>query len=192
MSWIRMLLLCQPLLVLAADAAAPGWTLERLMETLAAVETIDATFTERKELAILREPLVSTGILRYRAPAYLQKQILQPQQENYEIRDDWLSIETSAEGRQDFYLRGYPLLRAFVEPVRAILAGDLRTLRRYYRVQLQEQAEDWLLRLEPVDKEIAKYVTAIVIRGRYDRLLSVETLETGGDRSLMTITSRQD
>ena len=192
MNWLRVFLLCQPLLVLAADTAAPARTLEPLMETLAAVDTLDAAFTERKELTILREPLVSTGILRYRAPAYLQKKILQPQQENYEIRDDWLSIETPEEGRRDFYLRGYPLLRAFVEPVRAILAGDLRTLRRYYRVQLQEQAADWLLRLEPADKELATYVTAVVIRGQHDRLLSVETLETGGDRSLMTITSRQD
>ena len=175
------------LAVTAGQVPASPWTLQQLMESLAAVKAVNATFREQKELAILQKPLVMTGIRRYRSPAYLKKQTLPPQEESYEAAADWLVIETPAEGRRQFSLNGYPLIRAFVEAIRATLAGDLQTLERYYQVQLQGQTTDWTLRLVPIDKEIADYVTAIIIHGQGNRVLSIETLEAGGDRSLMTI-----
>jgi hypothetical protein len=184
---IRWLLLWVSLAATAGQVPTSPWTLQQLMESLAAVKTVNATFREQKELAILQKPLVMTGILRYRSPAYLKKQTLQPQEESYEADEDWLVIETPAEGRRQFSLNGYPLIRAFVEAIRATLAGDLPTLERYYQMQLQGLATDWTLRLVPVDKEITDYVTAIIIRGQGNRVLSIETLEAGGDRSLMTI-----
>ncbi len=181
--WVPWVLLA----VTAGQVPASPWTLQQLIESLAAVKTVNATFREQKELAILQKPLVMTGNLRNRSPDYLKKQTLQPQEESYEVNEDWLVIETPTEGRRQFHLNGYPLIRAFVEAIRATLAGDLPALERYYQVQLQGQAAAWTLRLLPIDKEIADYVTAIIIHGHDNRVLSIETLETGGDHSLMTI-----
>jgi hypothetical protein len=187
MKWMPLLLMWISLSVRADTLPSSAWTPEQLMRSLAAVTAVDATFTEQKELAILQEPLITRGILRYRAPSYLKKQILQPYTESYEVDQDWLVIETPTEGQRHFQLRGYPLLRAFVEAIRATLAGDLQTLERYYQVQFQGQAAGWTLRLEPGDAEMARYVLAIVIHGQENRLLSIETLEANSDRSLMTI-----
>jgi outer membrane lipoprotein-sorting protein len=181
------LLLWVSLAATAGPVQTSPWTLQQLMASLAAVKTVNATFREQKELAILQKPLVMTGMLRYRSPAYLKKQTLQPQAESYEADEDWLVIETPEGERRQFSLNGYPLIRVFVEAIRATLAGDLPTLERYYQVQLQGQAADWRLRLVPVDKEISEYVSSIIIGGQGNRVLSIETLETGGDRSLMTI-----
>ncbi|MFO1429425.1 MAG: LolA-related protein [Candidatus Competibacteraceae bacterium] len=183
MKTLLWLLLCIPVVT----AAEQSWTLEQLMQTLATVKATDATFREQKQLAILQQPLVTAGTLRYRAPAYVRKQSLQPYQEIYEIDEDWLTIETPTEGRRQFYLPGYPLLRAFAEAIRGTLAGDLAALQQYYQVQLQGQATAWTLRLQPTRQEMAEHISAIVIQGRQERVLSVETLETGGDRSLMTV-----
>jgi len=157
------------------------------MQWLSQVDKVSAHFRERKELAILEEPLEMTGILRYRAPDYVKKQVILPYRESFEVQGDRLFIDTPEAGQRQLSLPGYPALHAFVESFRATLAGDLGGLERYYRVRLDGEATAWRLRLEPLDQEMAQYVTAIIIRGSNDQVLSIETLETGGDRSLMTI-----
>jgi hypothetical protein len=156
------------------------------MSTLAQVETINARFSERKELAVLEDPLLLTGTLRYNAPHYLQKHTLTPHDERYTVEQDWLTIETS-EGQRNLYLPGHAEVGALVEAIRATLAGDLATLQRHYLLQLAGQPTAWTLRLEPLAEQMAEYVSAIIFHGRGAQVLNVETLETGGDRSVMTI-----
>ncbi|MDG4555654.1 MAG: outer membrane lipoprotein carrier protein LolA [Candidatus Competibacter sp.] len=184
-SWLLLLLGGWPLGLSAADG-----TLDQVMRVLAAVPTVQAAFREEKTLAILQEPLVSSGMLTYRAPAYLRKQTLQPRPEEYEADDHWLTVETPTDGRRQFDLNGYPQLRPFVEAIRATQAGDRTTLERYYRLDFQGALADWSLRLTPRDPEFARYLTAIVIRGRAAWIDSVETLEADGDQSLMTVSPR--
>ena len=157
------------------------------MASLAGVESVHARFKEEKHLEILDEPLVMTGELRYRAPHYLEKRTLQPHPERYELDGDWLVVETPDQGRRHIALRGAAPLRALVEAIRATLAGDLATLRRYYRIRADGRAEDWTLNLEPVDAQVSGYVSALVIKGRRDRVVSVETREADGDRGLLTL-----
>lgn len=179
------LLLWWPLAVPAADEG-----LTEVMRALATVKSLEAAFREEKTLAILQEPLITTGQLYYRAPAYLRKWTLRPQPEDYAADGDWLTLETPDGGRRDFNLNGYPQLRAFVEAVRATQAGDRATLERYYRLEFQGALAGWSLRLTPREPEAANYVTAIVMRGRGEWIDSVETLEPDGDRSVMTVTPR--
>lgn len=169
-------------------AVENDWTLEQLMATLSTVDRVDAHFEEQKTLAILEEPLISKGMLRYRSPGYLTKQTLEPHQESFEVDGDWVILETPEEGRRHFSLKGYPSLRALVESLRSTLAGDLKNLKRYYRPQLQGKPADWTLRLEPLDKKIADHVNAILIRGHTNQIVSIETREAGGDLTVMGIT----
>ncbi|MEZ5585122.1 MAG: LolA-related protein [Candidatus Competibacteraceae bacterium] len=173
-------------LFVACAGATEAWDLNQLMHTLAQVKAMNARFQERKELAVLAEPLLLAGTLRYQAPHYLQKHTLQPHEERYTVDQDWLTIETS-EGQRNLYLPGHAEVGALVEAIRATLAGDLTNLERYYRLQLQGSPSAWTLRLEPLNKQMAEYVSAIIFQGQGERVLNVETLESGGDRSVMTI-----
>jgi Outer membrane lipoprotein carrier protein LolA-like len=170
--------------VLPADDA---WTLPQLMEALAAVTEVDATFFELKELAVLETPLESSGILRYRAPDDMKKEVLYPEPMRYTITRDQLVIEQPGGKRETIPLDRYPLLRVLSESMRATLAGDQQTLERLYRVSMSGDVGDWTLRLEPIDPDIARHVIAIVISGSSNQVLLVETLESRGDRSVMTI-----
>ena len=163
-------------------------TLAELMKSLSGVSAVSAHFRETKELAMLQEPLYASGILRYRAPDYVKKQTLLPQPELLEIQGDEVLIDHPEKGRHQLSLDDYPAIRAFVESFRATLAGDAATLERYYRVQLTGDAVSWRLHLQPREAEMAEYIEAIVIQGEADRILTIETLETNGDRSVMTIT----
>ncbi len=175
-------LLCWPLTVVATDEA-----LTEVMRMLAGVKSLEVGFREEKTLAMLQQPLIATGRLYYQAPAYWRKQIVQPQPEDYAADGDWLTVETPDGGRRDFSLNGYPQLRPLVEAIRATQAGDRAALERYYRLDFQGAPAEWTLRLTPLDSTAAHYVAVIVMRGRNERIFSIETLEPDGDRSLMTL-----
>lgn len=171
----------------AADAQPEAWTVETLMATLAQVQQVDAVFEERKEMAALETPFVSSGFLRYRAPSLLEKVVLNPTPAYYRIDGDQVTVDVAESGRRDFAIDQYPGVRALVEAIRATLAGDQATLEAYFRVTLTGRRDEWLLRLEPRNDDIARRVYAVLISGSGDRLLQIETLESGGDRTVMTI-----
>ena len=145
--------------------AEEAWTLQQLMELLAAVTEVDATFIERKEMTVLETPLETSGVLHYRAPDELEKEVLYPEPMRYTITRDQIVIDQPGGKQQIFPLDQYPLLRVLTESLRATLAGDQATLERFYRLTFSGEPEDWTLRLEPTDPDIARRVVAIVIRG---------------------------
>ena len=87
-----------------------------------------------------------------------------------------------------FGLDQYPAVRAFVESIRGTLAGDLKVLRRFYRVELEGSLSDWRLHLLPSDPQMAELVQKVVIGGAGGQVRRIEILEASGDRSVMTIT----
>jgi hypothetical protein len=174
--------------VVAVGARGAPFTLQTLMNALAEVESVDAAFREIKEVPILDEPITLTGILRYRAPDYVKKQVLLPQRETIEISGDQVYIDSAKRGQHRLRLGDYPGVGAFVESFRATLAGDIDSLTRYWRVDLDGDFDRWHLRLEPIDAAMAEQVESILIRGRQRRLLRIDTRQSDGGRSVMTIT----
>ena len=183
--WIGLLLAIGSTVGVADDDG-----LVQVMRALAAVSTVQAAFREEKTLAILQEPLMSTGLLDYHAPDFLRKRTLYPQPEEYEADGNWLTVETPTTGHQQFDLNGYPQLRSLVEAIRATQSGNQAALDRDYRLEFQGTPSDWILRLTPRAPEAAQYVSVIILHGQQAWIHSVETREPDGDRSLMTITER--
>jgi outer membrane lipoprotein-sorting protein len=170
-------------------AAAADWGVEQLMQALAAVKSSKARFVERKHMAILNAPLESSGTLVYVAPARLEKHTLAPRAESLVLDGEDMTI-TSAEPsrRRMLNLQDYPLIRAFVESIRSTLAGDLPTLTRFYQVELVGSERKWRLTLKPSEPEMQEVVREIRISGESNSIRAIETIETNGDRSVMTIT----
>jgi outer membrane lipoprotein-sorting protein len=170
-----------------ATIHAEPWSVEQMMAAMARVRSERAYFEEEKHLAILQQPLHSTGELAYRAPDHLRKATLTPQFESLEVNGDWLQVADSSQSQQRLYLPGYPLLQALVEAVRSTMAGDLDRLARFYAIGFEGQAEAWTLRLAPNEAEVRQYLEGVVIQGRDNRIATVETREADGDRTVMTV-----
>lgn len=171
-----------------AQGAAAEWSMADLMRGLRAVESSKARFSERKELAILSEPLESSGTLVYRAPDRLEKHTLAPERESLVLDGSRLVLENAERGwRKSFALHEHPLVWAFVESVRSTLAGDLPTLERFYSVELEGSEPDWRLVLRPREPAMKDVVREIRISGGGTWISRIEILEAGGDRSVMTI-----
>lgn len=167
-------------------AAAEDWTVERLMQTLGKQSSGQATFSERKYLAVLDQPVESSGELRFRAPDRLEKITLKPRPESMVLEGNTLTV---TRGKKQLVLRlsDYGEVAAFIDSIRATLAGDRATLERTYGLHLSGGAERWTLTLLPRDPRMAEVVLRITIAGARGQLREIEILQADGDRSVMEI-----
>jgi hypothetical protein len=156
------------------------------MATLAQRKSGRVLFTETKYLAILDQPVQSSGELRFTAPDHLEKRTLSPKAENLVLDGDMLTVERDGK-RYTMPLQNYPEIAAFIESIRATLAGNRDTLERYYKLGLEGHASRWTLTLTPADSRMAAAVSRVRIEGRRDALDQVEIRQADGDRSVMKI-----
>jgi len=173
----------------AAETSDPvAWDVQRLMRELAQVKTANARFFERRHLGILTAPLESSGTLVYVAPDRLEKHTLRPRPESLVLERSELTVESKERNqRRTLVLQDYPVIWAFVESIRSTLAGDLPTLSRFYQVGLDGGERRWRLSLIPSEPRMQDVVSEIRISGDRSWINAIEMIETGGDRSVMTI-----
>jgi hypothetical protein len=179
------------LVLLFSLPAAADVSLDGLMQQFARSGSADARFREEKHLALLQSPLVLEGTLSYQVPDYLKKEILEPHHSLFEISGNSLHIETGSEQRT-LSLDSHPLIRAFAESYRALLSGNGAALERLFDTGLTGSIEHWTLRLVPRDTQARAYIEAIVLSGSGGQIHSVETLESSGDTTLMTLMPAND
>lgn len=167
----------------AADAP---WTLDRLMNTLGAKKSGRAHFIETRYLKIAQEPLESSGELVFVAPDHLEKHTVSPKPENLVVDGDMLTVDRN--GRKiTIPLRNYPELGAFIESIRATLAGNRFALENAYKVSVDGKGDDWTLTLVPIDSRMKQKVSSITLAGTGAALARVEIRQADGDRSLMRL-----
>ena len=175
-----------PVLVLPARAA--DFELSALMELLAAVPSSRDSFSETKHSAVLSAPLLLKGTLAYTRPDRLEKSVLAPYEERTVVAGNSVTMENrTLQQSRTFSLSSSSPVSAFVESMRATLAGDRAALERHYRVQLGGKAESWSMTLVPREKKLASLVKRIQIGGARERLRRIEVEEASGDRSVMLI-----
>ncbi|KVL13080.1 outer membrane lipoprotein carrier protein LolA [Burkholderia cepacia] len=166
--------------------AAPAWTLDRLMSTLAQHKSGRATFTETKYLSIATQPVESSGELVFVAPDHLEKHTLSPKPEHLVVDGDMLTVERNNR-KYTLALARYPELGAFIDSIRATLAGNRFALEQVYQVALAGRGDDWTLTLTPLDSRMLKVVSTITLDGTRDLLRSVAIRQADGDRSVMRL-----
>lgn len=158
-----------------------------VMAQMREVHESSAHFTERRTMAMLSAPLETRGTLRYEAPDMLVKHTLQPRQEKFTVRGDRLTVVEGRDRLRSLSLSDQPQIGALVESIRATLSGNLETLERYYTVAVTGTLDAWTLDLTPRDEDLAAFVTLIEITGAGAAIRTVDTRESNGDRSVMTV-----
>ncbi|HXA48244.1 MAG TPA: LolA-related protein [Burkholderiaceae bacterium] len=183
------LVLATALLSLSATIAhADAWDLSQLMAGLAQVQSHESRFTETKTIALLKNPIESSGVLRYRRPDHVEKQVLQPKDESIIVDGQQLLWKDGASGKtRTLSLQSNAVLAALVESIRATLAGDLPALQHFFAVKLDGASSHWTLSLTPLDKAMQGKVQTVRIEGSVNHVTLIDVTETGGDHSVMQI-----
>lgn len=166
----------------------PPWDLHQLMQSLAQVKESRASFTEKKFLKILKQPLESSGTLLYQSPDHLEKHTLVPKEESLVLHQGELTIDIKARNiKRTLVLQDYPAAWAFVESIRSTLAGDLPTLERFFKIKLEGNSAAWKIKLLPIEAKTSKMVSEIILSGNGSRVNSIDIFEANGDHSLMKV-----
>jgi outer membrane lipoprotein-sorting protein len=184
---ISSLLFLSILLVPSFSRAASDWNIDQLMQALASVPSGHASFTEKKSIAILQNPVESSGELFYSAPDRLEKRTLKPKAENMLLDKNKLIVEQRGKKRE-LALQSYPEIAAFIDSIRGTLAGDRKSLERTYQLSLEGDAQNWNLTLLPIETKMQKIVARISIAGSGNALHAIDILQADGDSSHMIIT----
>jgi hypothetical protein len=176
------------LLPLGARADEHFWTLSRLIAGLAQDQASTMGFSEVRWLQYLTEPLYLEGTLTFQPPDRLERLVLRPIRERMIVDGDVLTIEASRIAPPArVLLSDHPALDGFITALRSVLTGDQGTLERIYTIALEGAEASWLLRLTPKSERLRAAVSEVLIGGAGREITTVEVIETGGDRSVITI-----
>lgn len=144
-------------------------------------------FREEKRLQILEHTLTTTGRLRFIPPDTLIREEDGEKRMSYRIQGDLVTIRQGEQQLRRIHLGSTPELAAFATSLRALLAGDREALRRQFELQLSGGRDAWLLQLTPRSGRLAQILERLVLRGDGSGIRSIETLEQGGNSSLMEL-----
>jgi outer membrane lipoprotein-sorting protein len=144
-------------------------------------------FREVKQLQILEHTLVTTGRLKFIPPDTLIREEDGESRMSYWIQGDQVSIHQGEQQLRRLDLGSTPELAAFATSLRALLAGDREALLQQFELQLSGERDAWLLQLTPRSERLTQILERLVLKGDRHGIRTVETVERGGNRSLMEL-----
>ena len=167
--------------------------LHAVLREFSSMPGLVAEFREEKHLALLREPLVSQGILYFAPPGRLARKVHTPVPSTL-IADErrlWYS-GSGEEGWID--LDANPTAAAFVSTFRLLLTGDVAGLEKSFKIQLTQpnsaseqefsREQSWELLLEPRSENLKRMLRWIRIRGASGSISELRIFDAAGDESV--------
>lgn len=164
------------------------WDLPTLMHAFKQVKSDHPHFVQRQYLQALTKPLMSSGVLVYKAPDYLEQRTEFPSPQRAIIRGDQLTLYSPAwHGPRHLSLRNTPGIWAVVESLRATLSGQLPLLQRYFNIQMHGSARGWRLEFQPKIQSLKEQLGSVLISGSDARIDRIEIHYTQGNYSIMQL-----
>lgn len=186
---ISLLLLLIATVVLPARAADPD-TLERIGAQIEQHAVVRAEFTQSKQMAALKRPLVTTGRLVFSRRHGVLWQIEQPYRMSYVLGEERI-VEISADGtRRERGLRDVPGLAQVGRVFRAMLGANTAALREVFEVSVQGDSVKWEIELKPRQAQLAQFLSGLQLSGgRF--VEGIRIGETGGDMTQIRFRNTQ-
>jgi outer membrane lipoprotein-sorting protein len=167
-------------------AAAAGFDLPALMQLLATVRSGEATFVERREVAVLDRTVMTSGRLSFEAPDTFVRENLKPQRERVAVVGNMLTMSRGDRTRS-VALDSLPEASVIIEAIRGTLTGNRDALQKVFEASVSGNAERWSLELVPRDARLRAQVTTVRVSGRQAEVREMQVMMPDGDRSTMTI-----
>jgi hypothetical protein len=175
----------------AAEGAERPTDARSLLQAMSKVSGLEARFVERKQLALLKAPLVTEGRIYYTRGGHMARVVEKPIPSTVRIGPTKLEVIDDG-GRKDVDLRSRPDIKTFVGSFVHVVAGDYDALADVYKLAFENLTEGgptgpagsedaWLLTLEPKSDSLSKLVKKLEIRGHGFQVHTIRVLEAGGD-----------
>ena len=168
-----------------ARAEAP-FDLAQLMRTLAQVKAGEATFTEKRSVAMLERTLESSGRLSFEAPDSFTRETLKPRRDRVSVVGNTVTMSQGSRSRT-VALDAVPEAAVIMEAIRGTLTGNRVGLEKNFSTTVSGNAQRWVLDLVPRDWRLREQVTSVRVSGQQAVLREVVVAMADGDRSVMSI-----
>jgi len=172
-------------LPLYAWAEAP-FDLAQLMRTLAQVKAGEATFTEKRSVAMLERTLESSGRLSFEAPDSFTRETLKPRRDRVSVVGNTVTMSQGSRSRT-VALDAVPEAAVIMEAIRGTLTGNRAALEKNFSATVSGNAQRWVLDLVPRDWRLREQVTSVRVSGQQALLREMVVAMADGDRSVMLI-----
>lgn len=176
--------------VTAPLLAAEPDVLARIGAQIEQHTVVRAEFTQIKQMAALKRPLVNSGRLVFSRRHGVLWQIEQPYRMSYVLGEERI-IEISADGaRRERSLREIPGLAQVGRVFRAILGANAVALREIFDVSVQGDPTKWEIELKPRQSQLAQFLSSLKLSGgRFVESIRIE--EVGGDETQIRFRNTQ-
>jgi outer membrane lipoprotein-sorting protein len=174
----------------AQTPAAQPASFDVLLDAFAHMPGLEATFVEQKHLALLAQPLESSGRLFFARPGMLLRRVEAPRRSEVVITASELRMK-DADGEQSIDLRSRSDIRPFVESLTWLFAGNRKALMDVYAVAFEPARAEapWRVTLTPKTGPIAHLIRYVRMLGRGLAVSQIEVRETSGDETVTRIAS---
>ena len=177
------LLMASTLLPARGQAA---FTLEQLMQLLATVKSGDATFTEKRMVAMLERTLESSGKLSFESPDTFVRETLKPRHERMAVVGNMVTMSLGQRSRT-VPLDSVPEAAVIFEAIRGTLTGNRDALERHFTPAVTGNPARWTLELVPLMPRLRELVISVRVSGQQALVREVVVAMADGDRSVMNI-----
>lgn len=187
---LRRLLPIIALLIPPSFCAAEPDTLARISAQIEQHPVLRAEFTQTKQMAAMKRPLVTVGRLVYSRHLGVLWQIEKPYRMSYVLGEEKI-VEIGADGvRRERGLGEVPGLAQVGRVFRAMLSADTSALREIFEASVQGDTAKWEIELKPRQSQLAQFMTGLQLSG--GRFVdSIRIGETGGDTTLIRFRNSQ-
>jgi outer membrane lipoprotein-sorting protein len=135
---------------------------ERLKKEAAGIHTIESNFTQEKYLDVFEEKVISQGRFFYRREDKIRMEYSRPLSCLIVISGQKLKIVS--EGKSTVITLGSsPMMNEIKSIISACMVGDLNSLSSSYQPDYFENASLYVVRIQPVYKNVQAYIREIVV-----------------------------
>ena len=166
--------------------AAGEFDLPQLTALLSQMKAGEATFTEKRQVAMLDKPLESSGRLSFEVPDTFVRETLAPRQEKISVVGNRVTMSQGNRSRS-VALDSVREVALVVEAIRGTLTGNRDVLERNFLPTVGGSPQRWTLELVPRDPALRDKVASVRLAGQQSLVREVQVTMADGDRSVMTI-----
>jgi outer membrane lipoprotein-sorting protein len=172
-------------------SSASGQDMQEIIRTIdeqqKKIQTLSASFSQRKESSLAKDPLVSWGVVKFRRPDRIHFAYSKPEQVEMALEAKTLWIYCPGRSHAEKYsFAGNRKMTQYLEPITGIFQKTFGQLTETYSLTYQGTESDRLyrFRLQPKEEKVQKFLSRVdlwIDKGS-GAILRFEMIEAGKDR----------
>lgn len=174
-----------------AETAPPGFSASHPLSIVHRLERQPPTrtaFAEARFSSLLDRALVLHGELAWEGGDVLERTVAKPYSEHTKIDGSQVSVTRKGHGTRHYSLDRAPGMKALLDGLIAVLAGDPAHLRGVFDATLQGRPQAyWTLLLVPHSAGLQHKLQQVALDGKAGTLRCIEIRQSGGDTSIYVL-----